>query len=643
MRALTKVAVGGGLATALTLLGLTVAGVATTTVGVALDPLAPPASAAGLERFGDCAELLAWYQDRAVADVGPYGWADEVMAYAAKGAAPLATVPVPGALDDTARGSSATGTNTQVGDVDEPDVAKTDGRIVVRVTGAGDLVVTDVSGVRPRLIGRLALPTGTAYDAELMLIDGHALVLGSDTGFARPLGAGPTDLSTGPTAKILVPAGSRLVDVDLSDPAAPRVAHVEEFSGRLVSARSYGGTVRVVTSTGRPELAWAYPEDVTRASLRTATLRNRALVRATTLADWLPSVSTDGRPDGPVGCHDVLHPRTRSGTETLAVTTFRGDDVTRRQTVGLTADAQVVYSSADQLYVAAERGTSDPAPPRPEPGSVNGGLGRVALLPTPSVTDLHAFALDGDNTRYVGSGSVAGTLRDRWSLDEQGGILRVAWSRESGTRTTNGISTYAERDGALVQVGELGHLGTDETIQSVRWLGDLAVLVTYRQVDPLFTVDLTDPARPRALGALKLLGYSGYLHPIGDHLLLGLGEDATADGRSRGGQAATFDLSDPTRPTRVSHVGLGVATFPTAVDEPRAFTWLPDQRTALTTVQPFGPSGARLVALRVGSSGALTVQDLAIGVDASRTRVLPLGDGRVAVASDAGVRVLDLG
>ncbi|MGO4256942.1 beta-propeller domain-containing protein [Marmoricola sp. RAF53] len=658
MRTRTKAAFGGGLTAAAALLGIAVAGVATTTAVVALDPLAPAARADGLRAFDDCAELLAWYQDRGVAEVGPYGWAGSVtmdLAYDGVALATTAERAPASAASGEARASSPTGTNTQEADVDEPDVAKTDGRRVVRLTQDGVLVVTDVTGTRPRELGRLRLPGQAAGDDELLLVGEHALVVGGDlAAMPRVNSDSPTDL-VAPRAMVLYrPSGTRLVDVDLSDPASPRVAHVDRYQGRLVSARAYDGTIRLVTDTGRPDLTWTFPTGGTgrAVSPREALARNRALVRATTIEDWLPAVVTGGQRRPLVDCADVLHPQKWSGADTLAVTTFPADDVEDRGSVALTADGQVVYSSADRLYVASARW--DPSPQPGMPGIVEGDVRRPAPVRTgPAVTDLHAFALDGTTTRYVASGSLAGTLRDRWSLDEQDGVLRAAWTRQTGNRTTNGISTFAERDGVLARVGELADLGIDEQVQSVRWLGDLAVLVTFRQVDPLYTVDLSDPARPRTLGALKIPGYSGYLHPLGDGLLLGLGVDATATGENLGAQAAVFDIADPDHPVRTSRQGFGRETGLPAVEDPRAFTWLPDRRTALTTVQA-SDGRTRLVALDVSADGGLGTRVLAEDLQGWQVRTLPLADGRVAlVDQQAGeqagehgeqqVRVLEVG
>jgi hypothetical protein len=435
--------------------------------------------------------------------------------------------------------------------------------------------------------------------------------------------------------------GTRVIDVDISDPAHPRIAHDDTYSGSEISMRLYGDVVRLVTSTPRPELAWVMRGQPghRKVSEAEATRRNRALVRATTIEDWLPEAMDNAgsktmRPL--LDCTDVYHPAEWSGGETTAVTTYDVGHPADRHSVAVTADGQVVYSSADRLYV-----TSTEIDQQNEP---------MPYRPMDVRTQLHAFALDGTVTRYVGSGHVDGSVRDRWSLDEHAGKLRVAWTRDgSGTitdrngetrqHTRNGITILSERNGALVPSGQIGNLGIDENIQSVRWFDDLAVLVTFRQMDPLYTIDLSDQDHPREVGALKIPGFSGYLHPIGEHLLLGLGVDATTEGRSLGGQAAVFDIGDLRDPRRVSTQGFGEQSSLPALDDPRGFTWLPDGRTGLTTVASWTTDRARLVALHVTPAGALEARDLATDVGWN-ARTLPLADGRVALV-DEHLRIID--
>jgi hypothetical protein len=110
------------------------------------------------------------------------------------------------------------------------------------------------------------------------------------------------------------------------------------------------------------------------------------------------------------------------------------------------------------------------------------------------------------------------------------------------------VTVLQERNGELEQIGRVGEMGRGERIFSVRFIGDAAYVVTFRQVDPFYVVDLSDPEAPKVAGELKIAGYSGYLHPIGPDRIIGIGQDATVDGFTTGAKATMFDVSDPTNP-----------------------------------------------------------------------------------------------
>ncbi len=194
-------------------------------------------------------------------------------------------------------------------------------------------------------------------------------------------------------------------------------------------------------------------------------------------------------------------------------------------------------------------------------------------------TDVHSFALDGTATTYVASGTVDGIVADRWSMDEYDGVLRVAVGPSSATGNFNSILTLREDGDDLVEIGHVDKLGVNEEIQSMRWYDGLAVMVTFRQVDPLYAIDLTDPEHPRELGHLKIPGFSAYLHPLGTRRLIGMGQAANG-----AAQAAVFDLRDLTHPVRQTMVRYGAGTVAAAGTDPRQFTWLPDRRIALTVI-----------------------------------------------------------
>ncbi|MET0838061.1 MAG: beta-propeller domain-containing protein, partial [Marmoricola sp.] len=391
------------------------------------------------------------------------------------------------------------------------------------------------------------------------------------------------------------------------------------------------------TSTGLPALPFVQPQPG-RLTETEATARNREVVRESTIEDWLPGLRSGSTARPVVGCGDLLHPRTPSGTSTVAVATFRPGAVEDATAVGVTGAGGEVYSSADRLYVASTSWGGD------DRGWDDRGWGRTRPM-TVVRTHLHAFALEGERTRYLASGVVSGTVRDRWSMDEHDGHLRVAvsWPGRAGGPQDNGIVVLDEQDGRLEQVGVLRGLGTNEQIQSVRWFDDLAVVVTFRQMDPLYTVDLSDPTRPETLGALKIPGFSAYLHPVGGDRLLGLGVDATTQGQSLGAQAAVFDLRDRARARQLGKATFGPDSALTATADPHAFTWLPGSRAAITSVQRTnGPDDAVTpVLLRLSPSGELSTQELP-SPGGWEQRALPLEDGRVALVGET-VRIVSVG
>jgi uncharacterized secreted protein with C-terminal beta-propeller domain len=242
---------------------------------------------------------------------------------------------------------------------------------------------------------------------------------------------------------------------------------------------------------------------------------------------------------------------------------------------------------------------------------------------------------------------VDGAVADRWSMDEAGDVLRVAVGPTSRTGNFSSVVTFEEQGDALVELGRVDKLGVNETIRSVRWFDDLAFVVTFRQTDPLYAVDLSDPARPEVLGELKIPGFSEYLHPIAGDLLIGIGQDATLTGMTRGAQAALFDVSDLTDPRQVDLVTYRRGSVAGAGTDPRQFTWLPERRTALTVVSSgFGLSGGSTGWVSVlevdGDRLANRMVEVEYGVEVGEVRTVPLPDGRVVLMTGDGVSFLDL-
>ncbi len=170
------------------------------------------------------------------------------------------------------------------------------------------------------------------------------------------------------------------------------------------------------------------------------------------------------------------------------------------------------------------------------------------------IMKLHA---SGDHLELSATNKVPGTLHDQFSADENDGYLRLAttiprrWSSLNQEQTTSKNAVFVLNND-LELVGSLENLAENEQIYSARFMGDRLYLVTYKQVDPFFVIDLSVPKKPKVLGSLKLPGFSRYLHPYDKNHIIGLGSETTSSGRTQGLKISLFDVSDVQHPVEVA-------------------------------------------------------------------------------------------
>ena len=560
-----------------------------------LAPAAAPAAAkrlvkpSALPAFPSCASLLSYARRNARITGGrtgvptragvmtPQVLEGPVQTDVAAGG-PLASPSAPTAQADAGRESATappdfSQTNVQEAGVDEPDIVKTNGRTVFAVA-EGKLHALDVTGAQPRIVGTLDLDG--AYGHQLLLRGDRLLVMSSSYGGV-------------PMASDVVISASQAVisEIDISDPAALKVRRTMTMEGAFVDARMTGGTARVVVSASPDVIR---PAAVGRASLRT-------FIPRTVLRSRL-SGKTFRR--SMVACDDVRHPRRFSGLDLLTVLTIDLDkglfNVDRD---AIMAGAQTVYGSTTGLYVASQRYVQ----------SLEAGR----AIPQRSRTDIHRFDISKpDVTSFASSGSVTGFVLNQYSMSEHDGALRVAsteqpvWfqGRQDGD-SESFVTVLVEHGRSLDLVGRVDGLGRGERIYAVRFVGDKGYVVTFRQVDPLYTLDLSKKTAPRVVGELKILGYSAYLHPISDDLLLGVGQDASAEGRVLGTQLSLFDVSDPRRPARRANVSLGGGASSSAEFDPHAFLFWKPSNLAVIPLTAYGNQGQSFsgaVGFRIGTA-----------------------------------------
>jgi len=491
----------------------------------------------------------------------------------------------PGAADsDGASGrSGAEGpdafseTNTQVDGVDEADIVKTDGHHIYLLSGNRLFVLRSWPAEETAVEAELEID---GYPYEMFVADGRAVVFSQSAdprtdpeesrcdehysryGYYYPCYSGGTQFT-----KVTV--------ADLTE-AGPEVSREVWVEGHYRTSRRHGDQVRAVMNNWGFYFGWNLPyvweylydegyrydrsltDDEARARIYEW---RRDAIRAIfdkTLDDWLPDSLervdgeiTEHAPD--CGSFYVTRPGLVDYGMTQVVGLTLGDGSHDVHRSGIWGYAHEVYASEDTMVVTQWDHSA----------WYRARLEEAETVSTSTLVHRFGLAEDG-STVYEASGTVPGTVVDQFSIDERDGIVRIAttettwqtwWSRDPEREwvppeTTNQVLTLDSNGRDLVVVGSTPPLAEGERIFSTRFMGDKAYVVTFRQVDPLFAIDLSDPRDPEVLGELKIPGFSNYMHPLDDGHLLTIGRDADEDGTVRGLALQIFDVTDPTSPER---------------------------------------------------------------------------------------------
>jgi uncharacterized secreted protein with C-terminal beta-propeller domain len=624
------------------------------------NPVQELAVVLGLQGFSSCDDVLSYLQNNALPMVTAWGLGGGPMMFArdALAGAESAT----GSVADSAQQYSTT--NLQEIGVDEPDLVKTDGEILVAIA-QGKLFVVDVRG-EARLLGSVDL--NDVAPQGLFLIGDQAFVIGSAPNmFAQERLMAPVlvDDGGGIAADQIMPdmwwnPMATIVKVDISDPAKPERVQELTFEGWVVASRAVGDSIRLVVSSNSWQIPFVTPDQImanwplwqqndanawTRAESM-ALAQNRAIVGSSTIEDWFPRFTLESNTglnqvqDGTLAnCDSIARPEEFSGLGITSILTIdAAQGLAPVDIFGLVTDSQTVYASTDAIYVATQQW-------RDWNVIAERDWDQVAEMVT---TTIHRFdATDPSSVEFTGSGEVAGWLYSQWAMSEHNGNLRVASTTQSpfwGFREASSqslITVLEPHEGSLETVGVVAGLGIDEQIYAVRFVGDAGYVVTFRQVDPLYVIDLSDPTSPQVAGELKIPGYSAYLHPIGDDLLIGVGQDADFNGQTKGTQVAVFDVSDPFNPRQVDKLTLPGA-YSQAEWDHHAFLYWPETSTLVIPIQQSNGvewwNGA--LAVHAGADGIRTLAEMEQSGYVSRNLVV--GDNLLTL-SDLGIQSYDLG
>ena len=616
---------------------------------------------AALQQFGDCSAFLDYVHTEGADRVGPYGFdgggffgpLDDVAVESAETDAPAEAVTAKSSdassstIDRvTTEGGGGDGTysttNVQVDGVDEPDIVKTDGDRIIAIAGEMlhyiDIADDGGTGTKRGSVALNGQNGSYTYGHEIFLAGDRAFVFAQGEfygGYPEPAFTDDIAVSTAAPRQLAevdaeadfaeteaapedeliqiepdfsiggpIRPGSYqgpqtlIIEVDLSNPDALAVANTMSIDGRYISARSIGDTARIVVTSPPQDLGFLYPSNP--GTEQKAEETNREVVRNSTEQDWLPEFRID-RNDGSteegqlVDCSGVFAPADFGGFDMLSIVTLDlgADLAAPTGTSSVMATGDTVYASQDRLYVS----TNIWSPIINEQTN--------EWLDENYETAIHRFSIaDPGAARYEASGSVEGHLLNQFSMNDRDGVFYVAttkgapWAESSESQI---ISMEVNGD-QLQQIGSVGGLGLGERIFSVRYVDDTAYVVTFRQVDPFYVIDLRDPRNMAVQGELKIPGFSNYLHPISDDLVIGVGQDATDDGRTTGTKVSLFDVSDPTNPLEID-VWTMPDGFSDAQFEHRAFLWWGPTNTAVLPLQSYGDQFAGAIVLNVTADG----------------------------------------
>jgi hypothetical protein len=338
------------------------------------------------------------------------------------------------------------------------------------------------------------------------------------------------------------------------------------FDGAMISSRVINDTLYLVTRyTPTVEGLDQYAYNTTDLDA------NRTLLESTSLPQLMPSATTNETALQLIDAeHCYLAPSATVANPDptiISVIAMPLTDPDNFHTTCFLGSSDVLYASQEAIYLAAE-------------------AAEHILLPegeSTTQTEVHKLALTSDSTSgqaadYRGSAYVTGHLGynadyKSFRMGEYQDVLRIATSIGSlgsdSSSTSVALLREAANGGRLEETGRLDNLGRPgEALYASRFLGDRGYLVTFKKVDPLYVLDLSDPENPVSLGELEVSGYSEYLHPAGENYLLGIGKEAIDDENStdrdglgfawyQGLKVSLFDVTDPTAPTEVNSIVLG--------------------------------------------------------------------------------------
>ncbi|MBC8023452.1 MAG: beta-propeller domain-containing protein [Burkholderiales bacterium] len=468
-------------------------------------------------------------------------------------------------------------TNLQESGVDEADAVKnTSSAIYTFAYGSyGSLQPS----LRIAQVGGLGLSLGPVTTVALSADAGQSLAYGGlyvDDGVLVAITASQPYVYGG-ISPWSIPggwvAGRTFVEIFDTSAATPQSQWTAQLDGHLVASRRIGNRLYLVTRwSPAPPPGFTYYA----LSGSTSETKNREIVASMTLADLVPAVRVNGAgPTRAVATKDLFVPPQGMRTPSADTVVVTAIDLAKRQiaqALAIAGRAESVYVSPSNLYLVSTRY---------ELRNASGAM--TTFDPYGAASDIHQIRLGADSMSFVASGSVDGVIgtsleRAPFQLSEDTGRLRVVsqsngiWGASSKNRLTILEPAVTTAGTVLKSVSYIPSIWRPEPIgkpgeflHGTRFAGDRLYAVTFKNIDPLYVVDLSDASAPRIAGQLEVPGFADYLHPLPNGLLLGFGKEAVPAGGVADGQfawyqglmLALYDVSNPAQIRELDRAVIG--------------------------------------------------------------------------------------
>lgn len=405
--------------------------------------------------------------------------------------------------------SSYSKTNTRTENVDEGDIVKTDGRYLYVVKEEGNGIgIVDTEGNKLEQITEITLE-GEFCISEIYVENSYLIILGTESEEIYP--AGDAIYRTEYEYAVESVCDTKSIVYDISDKRQPKEIGECLQSGGYSTSRLNNGYLYVFS-----QYSVNNPEEERK-------------------EQYIPCVNEEL-----LSLDKICMPDTESARNYTVITAIDIQNPSETtDSIGILSDQGLCYASAENIYLYETIWEED------------GGR----------TTEIRKFSYGEGKLTGVAKTRVNGYLNDSFSIDEYNGYLRLVTTVDR----TNAVYVLDEK---LEETGKIENLAKDERIYSARFMGDIGYFVTYRETEPLFSVDLSDPANPKIIGELKIPGFSEYLHPYGDGLLLGIGmEDDGNDEKDRRVKLSMFDISDPSNVKEIDKIVLKDSYYSTAFED----------------------------------------------------------------------------